>query len=206
MTQEEIDTYIQSPDLSILIGKKISQLLHTDRMLSDTVFLLSRKENDQYYSKSIDYNSLLYQIAEDISSYLHLSSMAFREHWEYSKVNHTHDYNYAVCNPTYELSDFPDKTKVSCICEILTSNSATNNVVSVFYPPYEEPPRTPPYIGEVMLMGRHWEKSPYQIQTDILNGTFDGWVYADGGTYSSMTNHYDFSEAFTYFGGYGTTF
>lgn len=102
MTQEEIEYYIERTTLSILTGKRISELDGADSALSDSYFMFSRKESDGNYSqKKITYKNLIYQIASDISDILHLSSMAFREKWEYSKVNHKHDYNYVICQPTY---------------------------------------------------------------------------------------------------------
>lgn len=50
MTQEEADYYIEDKMLSILIGKRISELDRTDKVLSNSYFMFSRKEPDGNYS------------------------------------------------------------------------------------------------------------------------------------------------------------
>ena len=132
--------------------------------------------------------------------------MAFRETWEYSKIDHVHDYNYAICKPTYQISDFEDPNDISCICEVLTSNSTERGVVSILYPPLKKTKPVVSDIGEFRLYAAKNTKTATQIRNDIDNGTFDGWVYADGGQYGKTQGKYDFTEAFLHYDGTGTTF
>ena len=70
---------------------------------------------------------------------------------DYSEANHDHDgkYNYVVCVPTYNPSDFEDPSKVSCICEVSSySGDGDANVVSILYPPVANVETQHPDIGE----------------------------------------------------------
>ena len=149
MTQEEIDYYSKSVSLSILIGQRVSELLKLNSVGNDVNFMITRNEDGEYKSKRISYESLLNQMTNDISSILKLSSMAFMDKNEYSRSSHTHNYNYMVCVPKYKPSDFEDKSKISCICDV-SSYSADGevNVVSILYPPLVLPEQEHPEIGE----------------------------------------------------------
>lgn len=55
MTNEEINYYINSRTLSILIGKKISELDLGQDIISSSYFLISQKSGNSYVSKKITY-------------------------------------------------------------------------------------------------------------------------------------------------------
>lgn len=78
--------------------------------------------------------------------------------------------------------------------------------MSILYPPFEQPKPVVPYIGEFRLYAAKNTKTATEIRNDINNGTFDGWVYTDGGQYDKTQGKYDFTEAFQHYSGTGTTF
>lgn len=148
-------------------------------------------------------------MTEEVRKVLGIKSMAYRDRTEYAQVDHTHPYGYTVCSPTYQLSDFHDQSKVSCICTVTTSDYSTTGTVSVLYPPM--PPTAPirhrtPYVGEFRMFAELNGKTSEQIRQTMTYGTFDGWVYADGGSYPRTVGSYDFSEAYALYRGSGGTF
>lgn len=58
-----------------------------------------------------------------------------------------------------------------------------------------------PYIGEFRMFAELNGKTTTQIKQTISDGTFDGWVYADGVAYNMKDGKYDFSEAYSHFVG-----
>lgn len=210
MTEEEFQHCLSSDGLSVLVGRKVSELARIYDLRDDYRFLLSRKQEDgSYRSYAITYGNLVKQMTEEVRKALGIKSMAYRDRTEYAQVDHTHPYGYTVCNPTYQLSDFQDQGKVSCICTVTTSDYSTTGTVSVLYPPM--PPTAPirhrtPYVGEFRMFAELNGKTSSQIRQSMLDGTFDGWVYADGGSYPRTVGRYDFSEAYALYRGSGGTF
>lgn len=211
MTQDELEYCIRSATISVLLGHKVSNLDRVADVRDDYRFLMSRKVGNQYRSYSVTYGTLLDQLAKDVVDVLGLSSMAFHEDYEYAPFDHRHDgvYDYTTVRPTFQVSDFsPDET-VRHVCSVLTANHAGSGVVAIPYPPKaltKGQPQPNPYIGEFrMHAGRHMYDQA-SIRDDIRNGTFDGWVYADGGSYDRYMGKYDFSEAYVHYKGSGTTF
>jgi hypothetical protein len=145
-------------------------------------------------------------MTSEISSILKLSSMAFMDKDDYSKVSHDHNYNYMVCVPSYKKSDFKDPSQISCICDVSSYNGDGGvNVVSILYPPLVFPELEHPEIGEFRVFATE-QKRDSDIQASINNGTFDGWVFVNGREYTKTTRYYDFSEAYKVFNGSGNKF
>lgn len=99
MTEEEIQYYINSSSLSILIGRKLSELDIKNDSLVSSYFMVSVSDNGVRKSRKISYENLIKQMAKDISALLGLSSMAFEETSSYSRNIHSHEYNFAACYP-----------------------------------------------------------------------------------------------------------
>jgi len=59
-------------------------------------------------SIKITYSDLSAQLLNDISAKLDLKSMAYKEHWEYAKKSHAHDYSLVRCYPYYTSADVLD--------------------------------------------------------------------------------------------------
>ena len=121
----------------------------------------------------MSYSDLSAQLCASISGFAGLSSMAFHDTWEYSKVWHVHGYTKVKAKPVYGQDDggrYIGKV-------VIRSPGKTENI-SVWSPP---PGRTVDAIfevGEVKLLAVSERK-----QISYTDPAFDGWVYMDGKSY-----------------------
>lgn len=127
-------------------------------------------ENIKRSTYKIKYEDLADKFFHDISADLHLSSMAYEDMYDYSRLGHRHNYSNVTVQTYY--SD-------NVIGEISTVNSSgLVQVIEIGTP--EISVKTPTYdVGEVKFIA-----VPNLQQKSITDPDFDGWVYADGKKYS----------------------
>lgn len=146
--------------------------------------LMTTLENARLrYSHSTKMQDLVKFILDKLEAAAGLSSMAYKEKWDYSRSWHEHDYS---------------EVRVSALCSespiakvtISDSDSSHTKEISVGLPAYEAPIYKLYDIGEFKLLA-----VPNRQQMLTSDPNFDGWVYADGGTYSRE----DFPKAYSVF-------
>ena len=124
------------------------------------------------YSYSAKMQDLVKFILDKLEAAAGLSSMAYKEKWDYSRSWHEHDYS---------------EVRVSALCSespiakvtISDSDPSHTKEILVGLPAYEAPNYKLYDIGEFKLLA-----VPNRQQMSTSDPNFDGWVYADGSTYS----------------------
>lgn len=66
---------------------------------------LKRIDDQYHYSWKIPYDHLSNKIMYDISCRYGFNTMAYHEKWQYSRANHSHDYNIVACTPHVTYND-----------------------------------------------------------------------------------------------------
>lgn len=160
-----------------LSGNLFSELKKVENLKNNDLFLLETLSNDQYQSKSISYNSLSSSIFTNWKDALDIKSMAYEETWKYAEKEHNHDGVYNKLSvEQYHISG-----QKTCVAIISSSNQPQE--LSVFAPVVVsmDPPEYE--IGTIKFV---YTNSPHSRFTneDIMSDDFDGWVYADGTTFT----------------------
>lgn len=62
-------------------------------------------EGTAHHSWKIDYESLSSRIMHDVSCRYNFNTMAYKDKWEYSRANHSHDYSLIACYPHVTYDD-----------------------------------------------------------------------------------------------------
>lgn len=141
------------------------------------------------YSKSISLKDIAMQIAEDLDEILSLSSAAYCESSDFAVAAHDHDiYTSAMFFPEeqmhYNIGQFYD-FKHDSITAISISLSGDHSGVSDRLLSDIEciVAAVQPHIGELNLVAAS-KIDTVGIETDIHSPGFEGWVPADGASYS----------------------
>lgn len=118
---------------------------------------------------------------------LHLSSMAYQDVEDYSKITHKHDYSKVK---VYPYINDPELRSVGNI-------SVDGKPYEIRVPDLPEISYDGPQIGEIKMI---WAQTFGHLQfvglyTDVEDRKFNGWVPCDGKEYKKS----DFPEAFEYF-------
>lgn len=149
-------------------GLKICDLVVDNNPLSNTLLMMTAKNNQSLSSYSINYKDFVDGIGDIIINNMRLGSMAFEQSANYSLTSHDHDYEYN------KLSVEPKTGNDIKVCEISTSTGSYDiysKQTLVNHGNY--------YIGQLKFLYR---KSKMK-NIDIESPDFDGWVYPDGREY-----------------------
>ena len=125
------------------LSQPISQLSSLKQLCSDTLFITERKTQAEHDNYKLTYSDLSTQLYNDVAAALGLSSMAFRDVWEYALRSHEHDYSKVDCYPLY------------------TSSNITSQ-----YTPEETVPASPHDLPEWLGTVAIWQTSSICIGTD----------------------------------------
>jgi len=189
-------------------------------------FALFRISSGAASSFKLPYGRLVQQAVSDISARFGLSSMAFRDTWEYARFDHQHGYSNVACYPVYDSAAADQSIR---LMSFDITDMHEKNHIDVCMPRFDPPPDPEPDIGDVRFLATNSLTAKYgdthvnyvhilpdgstqvesrdrfnvnlQITESIENGTFDGWVFPDGQSYFKAQGKYDFTEAYTKFGG-----
>ena len=120
-----------------LDGKKVSQLERKNSLENTDAFLISRNYNistDNQFSKQVSFDTLAQDIEEKLDGNIMVSSMAYRETYEYARKNHGHDYSNVrvYMRPDSFLKRFAKNT--AKIAEITTYNEGTEETFEIKIP------------------------------------------------------------------------
>lgn len=166
--------------METLSGYSISQFQvfgKSDRISADDRFFTSQPISyvaayREYESKSLEYDLLLKQIFNDLSSAFGFKSMAYELSDAYSRVQHVHQYN------SFDIkSDYGVNGNV-----VLATFKVNDKVVRLCMPRqwvYKVPD---PVIGELKYKMLPTVTNPDNININSTN--FDGWVYPRGQSYT----------------------
>lgn len=132
----------------------------------------------------LTYETLVRNLLSTYIRKYHLSSMAYKDFWEYALRYHTHPYNRISVVPAFDSGIDIGKTLITYDDRI---EEKTLFIPKLTYS-YK--------IGELKFVADNTISSKAQIDATIANGTFDGWVYPDGSEYNKNQSGYDFTEAF----------
>ena len=149
-------------------GLKICDLDIENNPLSDTLLMLSHKNNDTLSSYSISYEDFIDGIGDIIIKNMKLGSMAVESSANYSLTSHEHDYEY---NKLSVKSKSGNNIK---ICELSTSTGWYE-----IYSKHTTLNQDNLYIGQLKFLYR---KNKME-DIDIDSPDFDGWIYPDGREY-----------------------
>ena len=72
---------------------------------ADDDYIVERITDGLHENFKLSYSSLSTRVLDDISTRLGLSSMAYKDVWEYSLRSHEHEYSSVECYPQYTSSD-----------------------------------------------------------------------------------------------------
>ena len=184
------------------LADPISRLDGVSSLFDGDDYAVSR-QGGRARSYKIDYARLAQQLVSDISARFGLSSMAFRETYEYARFDHQHRYTRVQCWPGFKKGDRDNMLRLAVV---RISSDGGSSDVDIYQPIPAVPPPDRPDIGAVRFLATDQLSTQAQISQAINNGTFDGWVYPDGQTYGERQGEYDFSEAYARYGGSGGRF
>jgi hypothetical protein len=144
--------YISSDDFYIDQdkAKPISELFDTASYRHSDEFVLFRHDDTWHTSYTIDYLRLMYQFVHDISARFGFKSMTYKDRWEYSKVNHLHNYSQVTCYPAFK----PDAIQpdLSCIAVVHLSDTQSSSDVGIYMPHVEFPKYEHYEIGDARFL------------------------------------------------------
>ena len=162
-----------------MTGTSISELGELTQISKNDVLVLSKKQNlckisDNHYSQKISYSSFTSQTLQKLSSMFSFGTMAFENKDDYALVSHENihfnDYNYVTFDFKYTSSK-----DTTTIAKIKRDDTVYHlRIPNPKYPKQKEPP-----IGQVKFVA-----IPNPAPVDVYSTDFDGWVYADGSSYS----------------------
>lgn len=192
---------IQLDTLS-LSSDPISKLSATSCLLPDDLFIIDKAHagNQPYHSsEKLSYKNLSSQVYDDVVKRLDLSTMAFRDTWEYSKANHEHEYSKVnvfpiityddvikqygdeapECQP-HELSEWLGTFAVDQMSSVqigvtpmgkpIMTDRRVQVSADIFMPHVKKATYTQPQIGEMRLTGwRHWPQDTRWLKTEVFN-------------------------------------
>lgn len=155
---------------------------------SEGKFLLNEVQRSISYIKLFNSHKVSYGI---LSDYLEVSStvsglgtMSMRDKSEYSKYDHSHGDSYSLTQV------FPIQKSGDPLATFDISNSEGSKSITIYQPHADVVESRKYSIGEIKLIAR----ANYDA-IDINSSQFDGFVYADGKTYSKS----DFPSAWQTF-------
>ena len=172
----------------VFIDQLTSYLTSDNNFLSNDILMLSepvlkhQRNPTEYISKQVTFDMLSAKLVADINSLLNFGSMAYVASSDYAPIGHQHEGTY-------------NKVAISCVLSAALSNDhiATFNVDGDKYELYAPKPTIrqlpAPEVGQLKLI---YQTAKQVI--DVNSDNFDGWVYADGSTYSASM--FDVKDAF----------
>ena len=145
-------------------------------------------------SMNVSYQTLSTSLARDMHGKFDVNSLAYRDWWEYSEVNHHHDLMYNSIVSVQCVNDYlHDNGTVSVManisCGLSTEGISPCKVYQLSCPADQYIPMEEPAIGSIRFI---YKQKTFDVDSD----NFDGWVPADGTTYSAKTVKRDFAERF----------
>lgn len=179
-------TIIKGNPISKMDGVK--DFTHLDEIIvSKVTQTLSRIPEEIAKSYKISFSDLSTKLISDMKEALHLSSMAYQDVEDYSKITHKHDYSKVK---VYPYSNDPELRSVGSI-------SVDGKPYEIRVPDLPEISYAGPQIGEIKMIWAHsFGHLPFVgLYTNVEDRKFNGWVPCDGKEYKKS----DFPEAFEYF-------
>lgn len=172
----------------VCIDQLTSYLTSDNNFLPNDMLMLSepalkhQRHPTEYISKKVTFDMLSAKLVADINSLLDFGSMAYVASSDYAPIDHQHEGTY-------------NKVAISCVLSAALSNDhiATFNVDGdkyELYAPKSTIRQLPePEVGQLKFIYQTTKQA-----IDVNSDNFDGWVYADGSTYS--TSMFDVKDAF----------
>jgi len=160
-----------------LSGAPISSFPAVGEVKHDDLFLIASPTdgNHMFYDdEKIDYWSMCTQMLDEISSRYRLRSMAWEDENAYSLSGHNHDELY---NNT--SIDQIQQNGIKIASFVTRTDKKVVKKTDVYFPPIIFYKQDEPYIGELKFVS-----DTIRRNINIYAADFDGWVYADGTTYS----------------------
>lgn len=213
------------------LAEPISKLGRAADLNPGDEFALFRISSGAASSFKLPYSRLVQQAVSDISARFGLSSMAFRDTWEYARFDHQHGYSDVACYPVYDSAAADQSIR---LMSFDITDMHEKNHIDVCMPRFDPLPDPEPDIGDVRFLATNSLTAKYgdthvnyvhilpdgstqvesrdrfnvnlQITESIENGTFDGWVFPDGSRYFKAQGSYNFSRAYRVFGGSNNEF
>lgn len=137
------------------------------------ILLTSREVNknrEQFFSRGLDFETLLNDIKNGIITDMGFGTMSTHGEDEYSKVGHTHEqYNHVEYRPQSTVVDDGIVIGKIIIDDKIYELSIHNPLPQIHSPE----------IGQIKFMA-----TTTGMNVDITSTDFDGWVLADGSSYS----------------------
>ena len=200
-------------------SKKISELPEKDEVSPDAYLVFERGTT----SYKISYENFRQYVVQNLSAYIGLGNMAFKDSNEYSKFSHSHNYSDFFFFPSYGPQSNNNEYKTPEQCQALGQFTIINyfpgeniscvNNISVCMPSRkvisvdETLSYEPHLIGDIQMLGiccdfqtyltayRKYTLKNYgnKKNIDINDDSFDGFVIPNGTTFNCSRN--DFQDA-----------
>lgn len=176
------------PLISEIESRKISQLENIPKLRTTDIIEFERDVFDNVWNKIVHntYQISCSDFADSISSQMQLglSSMAYESKYDYSQINHKHDFSYVIIR-----SNYPENENE--IATFVMSGISSFETIKVFNKPNSEQKINPLYkVGDIRMFINKTKDN-----NSVISPDFDGWVYTDGSRY----NRRDFPEAYELF-------
>lgn len=189
--------------LSVLSGQPLSELPKTSDISADDLFFVGRVDSSGHHDFYMTYADLSSRVFADIRDRLGLSSMAFRDEWEYARINHSHDYSKVRCYARVQSSDICNDRTVDprSLPEWIASVSVwmpfdgeyKPEVTDIYMPHVEQPVYVEPPVGETRFLARN--SYPAAVTVGGVDMVYDSelsgyWAYPDGSTVACASNEF----------------
>lgn len=131
-------------------------------------------------------------MADDLDGRIHVGTMAYRDWWEYSEVEHNHDLIYNSVVSVECVNDYLTADNTVSVMGGISVGLSTEGLTPILEPPFElccpadqYIPVVEPAIGSLMFCSSNkvvYKGKPYtrDIENWPYSAEFDGWVPANG--------------------------
>ena len=131
------------------LAEPISKLGRAADLNPGDDFAFFRISSGAASSFKLPYSRLVQQAVSDISARFGLSSMAFRDTWEYARFDHQHGYSNVACYPVYDSAAADQSIRLMSFD--ITDMSGKNHI-DVYMPRFDPPQPPKPAIGDVRFI------------------------------------------------------
>ena len=179
-----------------LLSQPVSKMPGISCISADDDYIVERITDGLHENFKLSYSSLSTRVLDDISTRLGLSSMAYKDVWEYSLRSHEHEYSFVECYPQYTSSDItsqyesdekvptsphdlPEWIGTIAICQTssvcigtdwrgrsILEDQYVEISTDIFMPHIVFPKYTTPDIGEVRFIASNVLESNKTLSTD----------------------------------------